>query len=52
MKEKKQLLRDSNIVPTSLILSEGLGKQYKTYKKFISELLKYDTTNNKYNTSK
>lgn len=42
MKEQQQLLRDSNIEPTSEIIAEGLGAANSAYIKFIGGLKDHD----------
>lgn len=44
MEEQRQLLRDSNVTPTDIVISEGLGDANKVYIKFIKELKQQDIT--------
>ena len=41
-KEEKQLLRDSNIIPTDGIIFDGLGKASDVYKRFVEKLKEHN----------
>lgn len=41
-KESQQLLRDSTIKPTDIVIADCLGTTSEVYKKFLEELKKYD----------